>query len=147
MKKPQFFYEGDTGGGSGSPGAAPAAGATLLASAPAGGDPAAGASPAGSGVAAPAFSWANADGTLDPGWLDKLDGDLKGNASLRSIGTVQDLAKSYVATKQLIGKKLEAPGEGATPEQIAPGAKPSARLINQRATTVKRNRCGLKSVP
>jgi len=68
---------------------------------------------------APPFSWAAADGSLQSGWMDRLPEELRGNASLRTIGSVPDLAKSYVETKKLIGTKLSAPGENATPEQIA----------------------------
>jgi hypothetical protein len=34
------------------------------------------------------------------------------------MGSVADLAKSYAHTKGLVGKKLEMPGEGATPEAL-----------------------------
>lgn len=65
------------------------------------------------------FTWAKEDGSFSEGWIDRLPEDLRGNASLRVLGSVPDLAKSYVETKKLIGSKLEMPGEGATPEQLA----------------------------
>lgn len=114
MKHPQFFYEGDAGGGSGG-GDAGGAGGTLLSAA---------AADAGSSQHSqtngnePAFTWAKEDGSLDPAWIERLSPELKGNPSLKPIGTIHDLAKSYVETKKLIGTKLEAPGENATPEQI-----------------------------
>lgn len=66
-----------------------------------------------------AWTWAKEDGTLSEGWADKLPETLKGHASLKTIHTLPDLAKAFVETKGLVGKKLEMPGEGATPEQIA----------------------------
>jgi hypothetical protein len=68
---------------------------------------------------APAFAWAKEDGSLDPAWIDRLPDDIKGSDSLKPISTIIDLAKNYVHTKSMVGKKLEAPGENATPEQIA----------------------------
>ncbi len=68
---------------------------------------------------APAWSWADEGGKLNESWLSKLPAELQGNDSLKVIGTLPDLAKSYVETKRLIGTKLEMPGEGATPEAIA----------------------------
>lgn len=102
MKRPMFFFEGDGTGGGGTGGDG-----TIITQTP----------PGGTGTP-PAFSWAKEDGTLSEGWLDKLTPELRGNPSLRVIGSVPDLAKSYVETKGLMGKRLEAPGEGATPEQI-----------------------------
>lgn len=122
MKRP-FFLMADAGGGAGGSGdagagAGAAGGATLLSGAGA----AAGAAGAGAGAGAtttPAFSWAKEDGTFSEGWQDRLPDDVKSHASLKVIGSVGDLAKSYVATKEMVGKRLEAPGEGATPEQIS----------------------------
>lgn len=123
MKRPMFFFEGDGAGGTGGGGtaaaAAPAAGGastTLLGDAAAAGG---GQQQQAGGGQPGAWSWAKEDGTFSEGWLDKLPGDLNGHASLRSIGNVPDLAKSYVETKKLIGTKLEMPGEGATPEAVA----------------------------
>jgi hypothetical protein len=47
-------------------------------------------------------------------WRSSLPEDLRGNTSLGSINSVEDLAKSYVSAQQLIGKKVE----DMTPEQI-----------------------------
>lgn len=110
-KRILHFFNADTGGASGG------GGSTLLAGGVAEGGGQAAASAA---VVTPTtFTWAKEDGSFSDGWLEKLPEDLKGNASLKSIGSLPDLAKSYVATKALIGTKLEMPGEGATPEQIA----------------------------
>lgn len=65
------------------------------------------------------WSWAKEDGSLNEGWREKLGGELAGNASLKTITSLPDLAKSYVETKKLVGSKLEAPNEKSTPEQIA----------------------------
>jgi hypothetical protein len=101
--------EGASGGGDGGA----AGGATLL-----GGD--GGAAPAAGESAAPAaWTWAKEDGSFSEGWVDKLPENLRGHAALKVMPSVIDLAKSYVETKSMVGKKLEAPGEGATPEQLA----------------------------
>ena len=76
-------------------------------------------SPGAGGGADAAWSWASEDGTLSPGWQDKLGDELKGNSSLATIQSLPDLAKAYVATKGLVGKKLEMPSAGARPEDIA----------------------------
>lgn len=80
-----------------------------------GGDAGAGAAAAGG----QGWNWTKEDGTFSEGWFDKLPDGLKGNASLKTIHSLPDLAKAFIETKGLVGKKLEAPGEGATPEQIA----------------------------
>lgn len=107
----RIFFEGDAGGASG--GGEGGGSTTLLSGQQGGGQQQQQSS------AAPAFAWAKEDGTLDTGWIEKLPEGLRGEASLRSISTLPDLAKSYVETKRLIGTKLEMPGEKATPEQIA----------------------------
>lgn len=68
---------------------------------------------------APAFSWTSPEGALSAGWTDRLPEELRGNASLKTVTSLPDLAKSYVETKRLIGAKMGVPGEQATPEQIA----------------------------
>lgn len=112
MKRFMRFLAGEAGGGSGG-------GGTLLSGGSAeGSSQQQAAAPAvGEGAAAP-WSWAKEDGAFNEGWLEKLPDNLRGNASLKVIGSVSDLAKSYVETKGLIGKKLEMPGEGATPEAV-----------------------------
>lgn len=112
------LMEGEGGegasGGAGDGGGA-AGGSTLL-----GGAADAGGASGGDGTATPAaWSWAKEDGTFSEGWVDKLPENLRGHSSLKVMPSVIDLAKSYVETKSLVGKKLEAPGEGATPEQLA----------------------------
>jgi hypothetical protein len=124
MKRPSFYLEEDNGGGAG--GAGGAGSSTLLAGA-AGAGGAAGASgaagaagAAAGGATGGATGWLADDaGTFAPGWIERLPQDLRGNPSLASVPTIEALAKSYVATKALVGTKLEAPGEKATAEQIA----------------------------
>jgi hypothetical protein len=65
------------------------------------------------------WAWTKSDGGFNEGWTDRLPEQLRGHASLKVINSLPDLAKSYVETKTMIGKKLEAPGKEATPEQIA----------------------------
>jgi len=60
-----------------------------------------------------------ADGAFAPNWLDSLPDDLKGNSALTTVPTLADLAKSYVATKSMVGKKFQAPTEASTPEEVA----------------------------
>lgn len=60
-----------------------------------------------------------ADGAFAPNWLDSLPEDLRGKAALASVPTLADLAKSYVETKSLVGKKFQMPSESSTPEEIA----------------------------
>src|SRR5688572_28096004 len=45
------------------------------------------------------FRWADENGIFSEKWFEKLPDELRGHASLKSIGTVQDLAKSYIHTK------------------------------------------------
>lgn len=78
----------------------------------------------GSAAAAPAapassWTWASEDGKFNEGWHDRLPDGLKSNPSLQTISSLPDLAKAYVETKSLVGKRMEMPGEGASPEQIA----------------------------
>lgn len=123
------YFSADAGGGS-------AGGtATLIGGSKAEAAPVASAATAGTAVAgasggelrssqhasanAPA-SWFKDDaGTFAEGWFDRLPGDLKGQASLKAMPSLEALAKSYVETKRMVGARMEAPGEQATPEQIA----------------------------
>lgn len=102
---------GDGGGSGGGDGGAAGGGTTLLGGA-SGGD-------GGGSSAPPPASWVKDDGSFSEGWLDRLPDDLKGHASLKVLPSLTDLAKSYVQTKSMVGKRLEAPGENATPEQVA----------------------------
>lgn len=65
------------------------------------------------------WAWTQSDGGFSEGWTEHLPEQLRGHASLKTINSLPDLAKSYVETKAMIGKKFEAPGKDATPEQIA----------------------------
>jgi hypothetical protein len=100
-----------SGGGDGGGAPPPAGGQTLLGGA-SGGD-------GGGGAPPPPASWVKDDGSFSEGWLDRLPDNLKGHAALQVLPSLTDLAKSYVETKSMVGKKLEAPGENATPEQLA----------------------------
>lgn len=111
---PKFEEAGGEGGSGG--GGAPPAPATILGG---GGGEGGGAPPPAPGAAPAAWAWAAEDGTLSEGWQSKLPDDLKDNPSLKTISNLPLLAKAYVETKSLVGKRLEAPGEGATPEQVA----------------------------
>lgn len=137
MKIRSFLFSeaGDagSGGGSGSGGQAGGGGQTIFGGAAggggsagssqhggaAGGQGAGDAGAGGGGQGAASWSWAKEDGTFSDGWADKLPDGLKGNASLKTIQSLPDLAKAFIETKGLVGKKLEMPGEGATPEQVA----------------------------
>lgn len=120
IKRPLFFYEGE-GTASGAAGGAVAGGSgagaaganTLLTGAGAGGGAAAGAGAS----ATPSFI--KDDGSFSPNWLEKLPEDIRASDSLKTVQSLGDLAKNYIETKKLVGKKFEMPGEGATPEQIA----------------------------
>ena len=72
----------------------------------------------GSTASAP-WTWAKEDGSFNDGWAERLPEQIRGHASLKVIGSLPDLAKSYIETKAMIGKKLEAPAQNASPEQIA----------------------------
>ena len=106
MKRFQFLNQ-DMGGGGGGGSILSAGDAAPVAGAPAAGAP------------ATSWAWAKEDGTLAEDWTSKLPDEIKGEASLGIIKTLPDLAKSYLATKKMVGTKLEAPGEKSTPEQIA----------------------------
>lgn len=60
-----------------------------------------------------------ADGSFAPGWLDTLPEALRGNPSLTTVPSLTALAESYLATKSMVGKKMQPPGESATPQEVA----------------------------
>lgn len=75
-----------------------------------------------SGVTTPAptgTGWLGEDGKFSSGWLDKLPADLRGAPALAAVDSLESLAKNYVATKAMVGKKLEMPGADATPDAVA----------------------------
>lgn len=62
----------------------------------------------------------NPDGKFRPGWVDAMGDDFAPDrAMLDSMPTIQDLVKSYAATKRMVGKKLEPPGPDAPSEQVS----------------------------
>lgn len=63
-------------------------------------------------------AWLTDDGKFAPGWLERLPVELQGNPALTTMPGLEDLAKSYVETKRLVGTKLQPPGLEATPEEI-----------------------------
>jgi hypothetical protein len=93
------------------PAAAPAAAAPISTPPAAASAPEASASSTG--------GWINATtGELEEGWVDHLPAELKAEKSLTMYKDVATLAKSLVATKKLVGTKLERPGPDASPERI-----------------------------
>jgi len=86
---------------------------------PSGGSPAT--APAGQSppAAATPFTWADESGKFSPGWLEKLGPDFKDNPTLSTLPSIDKLAKAYLDTKTLVGKKPAPPTETSTPEQIA----------------------------
>ena len=60
------------------------------------------------------------EGKFADGWHDKMPAELKDYIpSVRSFDGVGSLIKGYGELKKMLGAKIEPPGEGATPEQIA----------------------------
>jgi hypothetical protein len=118
-----LFFSSESGGGAGASSAESGAGGASAAAPAAGGAatllPGSGSSSQQSEASSSSWNWAKEDGSLSDGWLEHLPDGLRGHASLKPIGSLQDLAKSYVETKKLIGAKFEMPGENASPEQIA----------------------------
>src|ERR1043166_4213884 len=52
-------------------------------------------------------------------WRDSLPDDIKGNATLANVQSVQDLAKGYIHAQGLIGKKgIIPPGDKASDEEM-----------------------------
>lgn len=104
---PLFVEAGDSSGGGG--------GGTLF-----GGGGAAAPPVTGQGQASPPSNpWFKDDGSFTDDWTTKLTGKHKDSPSLKAIRTPHDLADAYVETKGLVGRKFEAPGSDATPEQVA----------------------------
>ncbi len=68
----------------------------------------------------PSATWFKDDtGIFSEGWQERLPGELKTHASLKVMPSIEALAKSYVETKAMVGKRLERPGDNATAEQVA----------------------------
>ena len=61
---------------------------------------------------------ANENGEFSENWYEQLGEDYKDNASLKNFTTVEGLAKSYLNTKSMVGKK-QTPGEFASDEDRA----------------------------
>lgn len=61
------------------------------------------------------------DGSLDSRWLDRLPEDLREAArpTLESVPSIEELARSYYNTKQMVGKRVTPPGEDAADEEVA----------------------------
>ncbi len=66
---------------------------------------------AGDGEAAAAAAAASA---ATGSWLDDLPDDLKGDQSLTQFKSKEDLARSYIATKGLVGRKRAMPADNAS---------------------------------
>lgn len=64
-----------------------------------------------------ATSFEGAPGS-EPTWRDSLPEDLRDHASLRDIGDVNNLVKSFINAQQMIGAdKIKLPGESATADE------------------------------
>lgn len=108
MIRPMFFFEGETGGGGGG-------GTTLLGGAPAGEST----PPAGGGEPAAPWHAGLPDIYRNEASLTSFTGFESKDLVPVPREFLEKVGGSYRETKALIGKKLEAPGENATPEQIA----------------------------
>lgn len=79
---------------------------------PAGGSPA----PSDPPASAP---WIGDDGNFAEDWQARLPEDLRGEKSLAVYKNLAGLAKSHVELRKMAGKPIQAPGDDATPDQIA----------------------------
>jgi hypothetical protein len=68
---------------------------------------------------APGSALIGADGTFQAGWQNSLPESIRGNASLASVPSLAALAENYIATKSLVGKKMQPPAEGAPEAEVA----------------------------
>ena len=59
------------------------------------------------------------DPTPTPSWRDTLPEDVRNDPSLKDFKDAGGLAKSYIATKAMVGTKSAIPGPDAKPEEIA----------------------------
>ncbi len=66
-----------------------------------------------------AFSWADESGKFSPGWTEKLGDEFKDNGTLKTLPDLRTLAKAYLDTKAMVGKKLSPPSDTSTPEEVA----------------------------
>lgn len=66
-----------------------------------------------------AWTWADESGKFSPDWQSKLGDEFKDNATLKTLPDLKTLAKAYLDTKAMVGKKLAPPSETSTPEEIA----------------------------
>lgn len=71
--------------------------------------------PGGGGGDGEAVALVDAEGNFQPNWFDQLDDDIKGEASLREVGNIKDMAKMYVKGQRHIGAdKIALPGQNAS---------------------------------
>ena len=62
-----------------------------------------------------AVAFADAEGNFKANWFDSLDDDIKGEASLREVGNIKDMAKMYVKGQRMVGAdKIPLPGANAS---------------------------------
>ena len=60
-------------------------------------------------------AFADHEGTFKANWFDQLDDDIKGEASLREVGNIKDMAKMYVKGQRMVGAdKIPLPGQNAS---------------------------------
>lgn len=84
----------------------------------AGGAGGAGAAGGGQGAAGGAAGGAGGGGGAAANWRDSLPEELRGHSALQSFSDVTNLAKSFISTKEMVGKKgLIPPGANASPEE------------------------------
>jgi len=50
-------------------------------------------------------------------WLESLPAEMQGDDSLKAFKSVEDLAKSYLTTKQMVGGSIRIPAADAPPEE------------------------------
>lgn len=57
----------------------------------------------------------DAEGNFVENWTDQLDDEIKGEASLREVGNIKDMAKMYVKGQRMVGAdKIPLPGQNAS---------------------------------
>ena len=100
------------------PPAAPAAAAPI--DPPAASNGSAGYSDPPNGATPDTPAWVLPDGSLPEGWVNRLPDELAGHkVALEKFKRFPDLVKWGVHAESKLGERFQAPGEGATPEQVA----------------------------
>jgi hypothetical protein len=79
---------------------------------------------------------AGGGGSDENSWMDGLPDDMKGNATLQDIKSVEALAKRFIDTKAMVGNSVRIPGEDA----------PAEDMVAFRKSLIEKN-VGLMAVP